>query len=125
MRERGRYVVGRLDELPPGTMKQVSVGKFGVGVYNVGGSIYALTNYCPHRGGPLCSGRVIGWAVEGENPWEVTVMREGEIVRCPWHQWEFDIATGSALVYEGTKRPYSIRMYPVSVEDGQIMLEGV
>ena len=125
MRERGRYVVGKLDELPPGTMKHVPVGKFGVGVYNVGGSFYALTNYCPHRGGPLCSGRVIGWAEEGNNPWEVRLTREGEIVRCPWHQWEFDIATGSAVVYQGTKRPYSIRMYPVTVEDDEVVLEGV
>jgi nitrite reductase/ring-hydroxylating ferredoxin subunit len=30
-----RRLVCSLDELPPGTMKLVDVGKFGVGVYNV------------------------------------------------------------------------------------------
>jgi nitrite reductase (NADH) small subunit len=125
MKGGGRYVVGKLAELPPGSMKLVPVGKFGVGVYNVGGEFYALTNYCPHRGGPLCAGRLIGWAVEGDQPWEVIWTREGEIVRCPWHQWEFDIATGSAIVYQGTQRPYSIRMYPVRVEDDEVVLEGV
>jgi nitrite reductase/ring-hydroxylating ferredoxin subunit len=121
----GRYVVGKLSDLPPGTMKLVPVGKFGVGVYNVNGELYALTNYCPHRGGPLCLGKVIGWAEPGEEPWEIRWVREGEIVRCPWHQWEFDIKTGSAVVYQGSKRPYAIRRYPVRVEDGEIVLEGV
>ena len=120
-----RYVVGRVEDLPPGAMKLVPVGKFGVGVYNVNGDLYALTNYCPHRGGPLCTGRVIGWAEPGDNPWEIRWTREGEIVRCPWHQWEFEISTGSAIVYQDTRRPYSIRMYPVVVEDGEIVLEDV
>ena len=120
-----RFVVGKVDELPPGAMKLVPVGKFGVGVYNVDGEYYALTNYCPHRGGPLCRGKVIGWAEPGSEPWEVAWTREGEILRCPWHQWEFEIKTGSALIYQETQRPYSIRMYPVRVEDGEIVLEGV
>jgi nitrite reductase/ring-hydroxylating ferredoxin subunit len=125
MKGEGRYVVGKLADLPPGTMKLVPVGKFGVGVYNVGGKFYALTNYCPHRGGPLCTGRMVGWAEPGEHPWEITWSREGEILRCPWHQWEFDIVTGRAIVYQGTKRPYSIRMYPVEVDHGEVVLQEV
>jgi len=125
MKAGGRYVVGNLDELPPGTMKLVPVGKFGVGVYNVGGQLFALTNYCPHRGGPLCQGQVIGWAEQGERPWEIRWTRHGEILRCPWHQWEFEIKSGSAVIYQESKRPYSIRMYPVKVEGGEVVLEGV
>ena len=125
MKAGGRYVVGNLDELPPGTMKLVPVGKFGVGVYNVGGELFALTNYCPHRGGPLCQGQVIGWAAQGERPWEIRWTRPGEILRCPWHQWEFEIKSGSAVIYQESKRPYSIRMYPVKVEGGEVVLEGV
>ena len=121
----GHHVVCPLNDLPPGTMKLVPVGKFGVGVYNVDGNLYALANFCAHRGGPVCLGKTIGWAEPGDNHWEVRVVREGEFLRCPWHQWEYEIETGSAVVYKDTKRPYSLRTYPVRVEDGNIVLEGV
>ena len=49
-----------LDELPPGAMKLVDVGKFGVGVYNVHGAMYAIVNYCSHEGAPLCLGLIGG-----------------------------------------------------------------
>jgi hypothetical protein len=52
--------VCREDELPPGSMKLVPIGKFGVGVFNVDGTYKGLTNYCPHEGGPLCAGNIRG-----------------------------------------------------------------
>ena len=42
---------------PPGAHKLVPHRAHGVGVYNVSGAFYAIANYCPHEGGPLCSGR--------------------------------------------------------------------
>ncbi|WP_280416839.1 Rieske 2Fe-2S domain-containing protein, partial [Nocardia carnea] len=45
-----------MDEIPPGSSKVVPIGRHGVGVYNVNGTFYAIANYCPHEGGPLCSG---------------------------------------------------------------------
>ena len=54
-----RYVVAKQEELPPGERKIVPVGgRGGIGVFNVGGSFYALKNRCPHKGGPLCQGRL-------------------------------------------------------------------
>lgn len=41
-------------------MKLVRAGKFGVGVYNIDGSLYAIANYCAHEGAPLCAGYVGG-----------------------------------------------------------------
>jgi len=55
-----RRFVCSLDDLPPGAMKLVDVGKFGVGVYNVGGSLHAIVNYCSHEGAPLCEGLIGG-----------------------------------------------------------------
>ena len=55
-----RRFVCTLDELPPGGMKLVDVGKFGVGVYNVRGALYAIVNYCSHQGAPLCQGLIGG-----------------------------------------------------------------
>ena len=103
----------------------VPVGRFGVGVFNVRGRFYALTNYCPHRGAPLCEGTVTGTTVAGDAPFEVRWARDGEIVRCPRHQWEFELETGEAMALKGTEYACRIRTYPVSVRDGMIVLEGV
>lgn len=125
MKEARRFVVGPAADIPPGSHTVVPVGKFGVGVYNVNGEYFAITNYCPHRGGPLCEGQMIGWAAPGEQPWQIEWTRPGEILRCPWHQWEFDLSTGSAMVYNQSTRGYSIRTYPVLIEDGMVVLEGI
>ena len=90
-----RRFVCSVDELPPGAMKLVDVGKFGVGVYNVHGSLYAIVNYCSHEGAPLCLG-LIGGTNEAapDEPDGLRRVRDGQIVRCPWHNWEFDVTTG-------------------------------
>jgi nitrite reductase/ring-hydroxylating ferredoxin subunit len=114
-----RLAVCAIDELPPGTMKLVPVGKFGVGVYNIGGSLYAIANYCSHEGAPLCAG-FVGGANEFDPhaPGLLRRDREGQIVRCPWHQWEFDITTGQSLA-NPRKR---VRTYEVDVKDGEVYL---
>jgi nitrite reductase/ring-hydroxylating ferredoxin subunit len=100
-------------------MKLVPVGKFGVGVFNVAGKFYGITNYCPHRGAPLCLGRVTGLAVAGPRAYEALWTGDGEVLRCPWHGWEFDITSGTAFSFPEKQ----IRTYPVTTENDQIILE--
>ena len=121
MRRTESVVVGRVEDLPPGSVTIVSRGKFGIGVFNVGGTFYALTNYCLHRGAPLCRGQVTGMVVAGDQPYESRMVRVGEFLRCPWHGWEFEISTGCAVAYPEK----AIRTYPVRVEDGTVILEGL
>jgi len=54
-------------------------------------------------------------------PGEYTYTREGEIVRCPWHGWEFDIRTGRSYC-----EPERIRAkaYPVAAVAGARVVEG-
>ena len=61
------HIVATVDEIPPGKHKLVPIGRHGVGVYNVNGTFYAIANYCPHEGGPLCSGRARGRNVVDES----------------------------------------------------------
>jgi nitrite reductase/ring-hydroxylating ferredoxin subunit len=111
-----RRVCG-IDELPPGAMKLVPAGKFGVGVYNVRGRLYAIANYCAHEGAPLCTGYVGGTnASDPGRPGGLAYERDGEIVRCPWHQWEFDLTTGQTLADPSRK----IRTYRVDVDAGEV-----
>jgi nitrite reductase (NADH) small subunit len=113
------HVVGRVEDIPPGSSKFVPVGKFGVGVYNVDGEFRAVTNYCPHRGGPLCVGKRYP-IIESKEPYEFETSGSDEILKCPWHGWEFDLRDGMAEV--GGKR---IRLHTVRVADGMVVLEGV
>jgi 3-phenylpropionate/trans-cinnamate dioxygenase ferredoxin subunit len=39
--------------------------------------------------------------------------RGGEILRCPWHGWEFDLRDGRSVVDPERTR---VRSYPVEVE---------
>jgi nitrite reductase/ring-hydroxylating ferredoxin subunit len=67
-----------------------------VGVFNVGGEYYALKNDCPHQRAPLCEGSLTGLTT-ADAPGEFEYERDGEIVRCPWHGWEFDVTTGESV----------------------------
>jgi nitrite reductase/ring-hydroxylating ferredoxin subunit len=114
-----RYVVATLDEIPPGERKVVEVGGRSIGVFNINGEFYALRNRCPHQGGPVCQGRLTGF-LECNAPGEFNYKRKGEILRCPWHGWEFDVKTGQSWVDPTRMRT---RSYKVSVESGEAALE--
>src|SRR4051794_5613446 len=88
-----KHVVATVDEIPPGGRKIVEVVGRSIGVFNVGGELFAVRNRCPHEGGALCEGRTVGVLVS-DAPGHYEYSRPGEILRCPWHGWEFDLRTG-------------------------------
>ena len=108
-----RFVVCAADELPPGARRIVKVGSRSIGVFNVGGRYYALRNVCPHQGAPLCEGPLTGTTLPGP-PGTFRYGREGEILRCPWHGWEFDVTSGRSIFNPHAVR---VRAYPVAEED--------
>lgn len=109
-----------VEELPPGGVRVVPIGRYGVGVFNVNGEYHALSNHCPHRGAPLCVGEVEGTVNAGEEPYSLRWERDGELLRCPWHGWEFDIASGRALARPDIRA----KTWKVSVVDGYVVVEG-
>lgn len=110
--------MGTVDEIPPGGRKIVDVGGRSVGVFNIGGEFFALRNQCPHQGAELCKGPLSGF-VHAQRPDEVTYVRRGEILRCPWHQWEFDVRTGQSWVDPGKVR---VKRYEAKVAPGSTLL---
>ena len=114
-----RYVVAAVGEIPPGGRKIVEVAERAVGIFNVGGEFFALRNRCPHQGGPVCEGRLAGF-IESSGPGEYRYSRAGEILRCPWHGWEFDVKNGQSWYDPARPR---LRRYAVSVEDGATLVE--
>ncbi len=135
-----KYVVAAVDEIPPGGRKIVDVEGRSIGVFNVRGEYFAVLNRCPHQGGPLCTGLTHGFlepAAVGEYRYD----RPGEILRCPWHGWEYDLRTGQSWfdpahvvvrryevsVEPATSRlqpgPYVAETFPVSVEQHYVVVD--
>jgi nitrite reductase/ring-hydroxylating ferredoxin subunit len=116
------HLVGTLEELPPGTHRVVTVGRREIGVFNIDGVLYALPNICPHQGGPLCRARsttgTLEVSVNEDGSRSFAWVREGEIVRCPWHGLEFHVPTGQCLAYLRIR----LRSYEVVVEGSEILL---
>lgn len=91
------HIVAMVDEIPVGRRKIVQIKGRSIGVFNVNGEFYALRNVCPHQGAPLCQGSVGGMHICGDDLDDVQLISEGEILRCPWHGWEFEIKTGTSI----------------------------
>ena len=115
-----KHVVASLADIPPGSRKLVQVNGRAVVVFNLDGELFALNNRCPHRGGSLCEGVTTGLVLSSE-PGDYQYTRKGEIIRCPWHSWEFDIRTGQSWCDPGKVKA---RRYAVSVEQGARLVEG-
>jgi len=112
-----RHVLCSVDELRPGERMIVKVEGRSIGVFNVDGRLYALRNTCPHQGAPLCAGTLSGTMIPSD-PQRYVYGKEDRVLRCPWHGWEFDIATGVSL-FDPRKRVHS---YPVTVADGILVI---
>jgi nitrite reductase/ring-hydroxylating ferredoxin subunit len=88
-----------------------------VGVFRLDGGFFALADRCPHRGAPLCSSGEVVSAVEGVGD-DRRVTRPGALVRCPWHKWDFDIASGRCEVDARLR----VRRYPVRIEGDELVV---
>ncbi|HVZ09585.1 Rieske (2Fe-2S) protein [Rhodopila sp.] len=115
-----RHVVAKVEEIPAGTCKIVTVRGREIGIFNVNETFYGLINRCPHQGAPLCEGAIVSRLVS-HLPGEYGLSRPGEMIRCPWHCWEFDITTGKSLCDPNSMQA---RMFNVAVEPGQDLVEG-
>ena len=115
-----RHVIAPVDELPPGTRKFLTIDERPIAVFNIKGEFFGLMNRCPHQGAALCEGPLIGLALSS-NPGEIEYTKLGEILRCPWHGWEFDVRTGKSWCDPGRIRT---KTYDVGVAPGRTLVEG-
>jgi nitrite reductase (NADH) small subunit/3-phenylpropionate/trans-cinnamate dioxygenase ferredoxin subunit len=99
----GYVKVGRVDDYPAGSLKQATVNGEDVVVGNVAGKLYAISNKCTHRGGPLHEGEL-----------------EATTVTCPWHGGQFDLATGKVV---GPPPMKDEATFEVKVEGSDVLLK--
>ena len=89
-----------VNDLPPGGRKLIKLNGIDIALFNIGGTVFAIKNRCPHRSGPLIRG----------------FTDEAGGIKCPMHGWRFDLRNGSS------ERPAHATVYPVKVEDNTLYL---
>jgi nitrite reductase (NADH) small subunit len=109
------HIVARAEDIPHGGRKIVRLEGREVGIFNLDGTFYALKNVCPHQGARVCLGRIVGTTLPSD-VYEFKYGLEGRILRCPWHEWEYDITTGRSVFDENVR----VVTYAVEVVDGEI-----
>jgi nitrite reductase (NADH) small subunit len=109
------HYVTEPDQIPEGQYRLFDISNRPIAIYNLEGEFYAILNLCPHQGAEMCKG-LVGGTTLPSRVYEYTYGRVGEILRCPWHGWEFDIRTGKSLVRDNTR----LRSFKVVVDDGKL-----
>jgi nitrite reductase/ring-hydroxylating ferredoxin subunit len=109
-----KYVVGRASDVADGERLIVSVNNRSIGIFNIDGKFYGLPNTCPHKGAEMCRGVLLG-ELSSSGPGDFVYDSAKKYVACPWHGWEFDVATGQSYFDPARTR---VRTYAVDVEDG-------
>lgn len=95
--------IGHIDEVPLRGARLLKTPMGCIAVFRTGeAEVFAASNSCPHKGGPLSEGIV-----------------HGQSVTCPLHNWVFDLNTGEAQGADDGR----IETYPLRLE-GQRMLLG-
>ena len=100
-------LVCKQGELADGAVRVVYHDHHEVAVIHQSGKYYAYRNVCPHQGGPACEGirvpRVID-VIDGEgNFMGQTYDKEDLHIVCPWHGYEFHLATGEHVGMKNVK----------------------
>jgi nitrite reductase (NADH) small subunit len=106
--------LGVVDEMPLNAITTVSLKGRDLGVIRTSAAVYAIGNRCPHQGGPMCFGEVGGTMLPSDVD-EYVYGRDGLVVKCPWHAYEFHVENGESVggVLEGR-----VPTFEVVVEDG-------
>ena len=81
-----------------------------------GGKIFAVGSLCPHYDAPMAEGNLVG-----------------DRIMCPWHWWEFDLASGRCVYapsettefffsgeFAGHPTDVRLAVYPTRVQSGRV-----
>lgn len=89
-----------LQDLEPGDVTPIAIGKTRLALYDAPDGIYATGALCTHAGAPLCDGYF-----------------DGHVIECPLHQGGFDIRSGKALYAPVTR---ALKTFRVRVVNGRV-----
>jgi nitrite reductase [NAD(P)H], small subunit len=98
-----KIAVCKLDDIPRLGARRYQAGEGTViAIFRTGeDQVFAVNDACPHKGGPLSQGIVLG-----------------DSVSCPLHGWCIDLKRGEAC----TPDSGSVQRYEVAIENGMVKL---
>ncbi len=97
--------ITRAEDIPLREGRAVLINGTGeIAIFNLGGKFVAVSNTCPHRGGPLADGIVCG-----------------DSVICPLHAWKVCLSSGN--VTRPQDQTACVKTYPVKVADGIVLVD--
>lgn len=100
----GKVNVGKVRDIPVGTMVSSHIGEEEILVANVEGKFYAMRSTCNHMGGPLNKGEL-----------------DGNILTCPWHGAKWDVTTGKLISFYTPLPPEPV--YKTMIEGEDLFVE--
>jgi 3-phenylpropionate/trans-cinnamate dioxygenase ferredoxin subunit len=110
-----------VDDLALGEKRRIVVGGRAIALCrSASGEYFAVGDNCPHQGASLCAGALAGTTLPS-TPGSYEWGREGEVLKCPWHAWEFDVRSGRSLFGDEKMR---IASYELRIEDGDVIFAG-
>jgi nitrite reductase (NADH) small subunit len=116
-----KYHICATQDVPSGEKRPFTVKNIPLLVIHTRkGAFYALYRFCPHQKSDLAAG-VLGGLTAASQPGEpFQYLREDEILRCPWHGFDYDVTTGACLTMPEKLR---VKTYPLTVVDGDVFLD--
>ena len=93
----------KVADIPNWGKKQVTVNGQEILLVNIKGAIYAMEPECPHQGAPLAG----------------ALLKDGEHITCQRHGYRFDLKTGACK----DSPQYTLKLYPVSIADDNVLVE--
>lgn len=95
--------IGHLDDVPLRGARLVKTRAGCIAIFRTAeAEVFAASNTCPHKGGPLSEG-----------------ILHGTHVTCPLHNWVFDLNTGEAQGADEGR----IATYPVRIDGDRILID--
>src|SRR5262245_15818846 len=92
------FVIGPATAFADPGRKVIEVDGVEVGIFCLNGKFAAYETVCRHMGGPVCQGKVIPRVQElvadDKTSLGFSFSKTQTNIVCPWHGYEFDIATG-------------------------------
>jgi 3-phenylpropionate/trans-cinnamate dioxygenase ferredoxin component len=104
--------VGTAEQAKAAILTKSTINRVPIVFGMIGERAFAFDSYCPHKGGPLDRGELIG-----------------KRIKCPWHGYEFDVFTGSvALVpyppkYGRWRETGELHVYRTKVSAGSLYVD--